>query len=94
MKTIYANNISKSFVETANGVIFEKLHEAGIKFEENLPSIEKAKQEAAAAKEDYEAALKKHKEMGVVAYENADMGIYFIADPDGYWTEIIPAGKY
>ena len=40
-----ANNISKSFVETANGVIFEKLHEAGIKFEENLPSIEKAKQE-------------------------------------------------
>ncbi|MDU4759118.1 MAG: lactoylglutathione lyase, partial [Veillonella sp.] len=23
-----------------------------------------------------------------------DMGIYFIADPDGYWTEIIPAGKY
>ena len=40
-----ANNISKNFVETANGIIFEKLHEAGIKFEENLPSIEKAKQE-------------------------------------------------
>ena len=40
-----ANNISKNFVETANGIIFEKLHEAGIKFEENLPSIEKVKQE-------------------------------------------------
>ena len=40
-----ANNISKSFVETANGVIFEKLHEAGIKFEQNLPSIEKMKEE-------------------------------------------------
>ena len=40
-----ANNISKNFVETANGIIFEKLHEAGIKFEENLPSIEKAKKE-------------------------------------------------
>lgn len=40
-----ANNISKSFVEIANGVIFEKLHEAGIKFEQNLPSIEKAKKE-------------------------------------------------
>ena len=40
-----ANNISKNFVETANGIIFEKLHEAGIKFEENLPSIEKAKEE-------------------------------------------------
>ena len=40
-----ANNISKNFVETANGIIFEKMHEAGIKFEENLPSIEKAKEE-------------------------------------------------
>ena len=40
-----ANNISKSFVEIANGVIFEKLHEAGIKFEQNLPSIEKMKKE-------------------------------------------------
>ena len=40
-----ANNISKNFVETANGIIFEKLHEAGMKFEENLPSIEKAKEE-------------------------------------------------
>ena len=39
-----ANNISKNFVETANGIIFEKMHEAGIKFEENLPSIEKAKE--------------------------------------------------
>ena len=55
-----ANNISKSFVETANGVIFEKLHEAGIKFEENLPSIEKAKQEIFKLNENfstYEASL-------------------------------------
>ncbi len=42
--------------------------------------------------DDYEGALAKHKEMDVVVYENHDMGIYFIADPDGYWTEIIPAG--
>ena len=40
--------------------------------------------------DDYEGALKKHKEMGVVVYKNEGMGIYFIADPDGYWTEIIP----
>lgn len=44
--------------------------------------------------DDYEAALAKHKDMGVVAYENEAMGIYFVADPDGYWTEIIPAGAY
>ncbi|MDR0812440.1 MAG: VOC family protein [Oscillospiraceae bacterium] len=39
---------------------------------------------------DMEAAKKKHKEMGCVAYENHDMGIYFIEDPDGYWMEIVP----
>ena len=41
--------------------------------------------------DDYEGALKRHKEMGCVCFENADMGIYFIEDPDGYWVEIIPA---
>ena len=41
--------------------------------------------------DDYEAAYKKHKEMDCVVYENPNMGIYFIADPDGYWLEIIPA---
>lgn len=40
--------------------------------------------------EDYEAAHQRHKEMGVVCFENPDMGIYFITDPDGYWIEIIP----
>lgn len=39
-----ANTIGKNFVEVANGVIFEKLHEAGIKFEENLPAIEQVKE--------------------------------------------------
>ena len=41
--------------------------------------------------DDYEAAYAKHKAMGCICYENPDMGIYFIADPDGYWLEIIPA---
>jgi lactoylglutathione lyase len=40
--------------------------------------------------DDYDAAFTKHKKMGVVCYENAGMGIYFIADPDGYWLEILP----
>ncbi len=39
---------------------------------------------------DMDAALAKHKAMGCVVYENPDMGIYFIVDPDGYWLEIIP----
>ena len=41
--------------------------------------------------DDMDEAHKKHKEMDCICYENTDMGIYFIADPDGYWIEIIPA---
>ena len=40
--------------------------------------------------DDFEAAYNHHKEMGCISYENKDMGIYFIEDPDGYWIEIIP----
>lgn len=40
--------------------------------------------------DDMEASLKKHKEMDCVCFENTAMGIYFIADPDGYWIEIVP----
>ena len=40
--------------------------------------------------DDYEAAHRKHEEMGCICFENAAMGIYFISDPDGYWLEIIP----
>lgn len=43
--------------------------------------------------ENYDEAYKKHKEMGVIIYENPEMGIYFIGDPDGYWIEIVPACK-
>lgn len=40
--------------------------------------------------DDYEAAHKLHEEMGCICYENHAMGLYFIADPDGYWLEILP----
>ena len=38
--------------------------------------------------DDFEAAHKKHEEMGCICMENPRMGIYFIMDPDGYWLEI------
>jgi lactoylglutathione lyase len=41
--------------------------------------------------DDYEAAHALHKEMGCICFENTEMGIYFIKDPDGYWLEIVPA---
>lgn len=40
--------------------------------------------------DDFEAALAHHRAMDCVCFENADMGIYFIEDPDGYWVEIVP----
>lgn len=43
--------------------------------------------------DDYDAAYKKHKEMGCICYENPNMGIYFIEDLDGYWLEILPKRK-
>ena len=39
---------------------------------------------------DFDAAHAKHKEMGCICFENPEMGIYFINDPDNYWLEIIP----
>lgn len=43
--------------------------------------------------DDYDAAFKKHKEMGCICYENPSMGIYFISDPDNYWIEILPCKR-
>ncbi len=42
--------------------------------------------------DNMQEAYQKHKAMGCVCYENKDMGIDFINDPDGYWIEIIPGG--
>ena len=33
--------------------------------------------------DDMDAAHKKHREMDCICFENPDMGIYFIEDPDG-----------
>lgn len=39
---------------------------------------------------NYDEAHRFHKEMGCICYENTDMGLYFIHDPDDYWIEILP----
>ena len=41
--------------------------------------------------DDFEGAYELHKKMDCICYENKNMGIYFIADPDGYWLEIVPS---
>ena len=39
---------------------------------------------------DMDKAHALHEKLGCICYENSAMGIYFIADPDGYWIEIVP----
>ena len=40
--------------------------------------------------EDFAGAHTKHQKMGCICFENKEMGIYFIKDPDGYWLEVLP----
>ncbi len=42
---------------------------------------------------DYDEIRAYHKSMDCVCYENHDMGLYFIHDPDDYWIEILPLNK-
>lgn len=41
---------------------------------------------------DKKEAHELHQEMDAIIYENMEMDLYFIADPDGYWIEILEAG--
>ena len=43
--------------------------------------------------DDFDAAYQKHKQMGCICFENKEMGLYFIEDPDGYWMEVLPQRK-
>ena len=40
---------------------------------------------------DYDAIRAYHRDMGCICFENTEMGLYFINDPDDYWIEILPA---
>ncbi|MDR1183729.1 MAG: VOC family protein [Coriobacteriales bacterium] len=40
--------------------------------------------------DDIEEAHALHEAMGCIVFENPDVDFYFIADPDGFWLEILP----
>lgn len=42
---------------------------------------------------DYEEVRRFHKKMECVCFENEQMGLYFINDPDDYWIEILPVNE-
>ncbi len=39
---------------------------------------------------DYDRIREYHRKAGYICFENFDMGLYFIHDPDDYWIEILP----
>lgn len=39
--------------------------------------------------ENRKSAYELHKAMGCICFENHEMDLYFINDPDGYWIEIL-----
>lgn len=41
--------------------------------------------------DDFDAAHELHEKMGCIIRENPRMGLYFIADSEGQWIEILPA---
>ena len=41
--------------------------------------------------DDFDAAHELHEKMGCIIRENPRMGLYFIADPEDQWIEILPA---
>ncbi len=43
--------------------------------------------------DEFDLAKKMHENMNVICYDNKEMGIYFISDPDGYWIEILPVNR-
>ncbi|MGI6221491.1 MAG: VOC family protein [Coriobacteriales bacterium] len=43
--------------------------------------------------DDFDAFHALHEEMGCIVFENYAMGLYFIADPEGQWIEILPADR-
>jgi len=42
---------------------------------------------------DYDKIRQFHRENGWICFENHEMGLYFIEDPDGYWIEILPLNR-
>lgn len=40
---------------------------------------------------DYDAVREFHRKW--ICFENHDMNLYFIEDPDGYWIEILPENR-
>ncbi len=84
-----SDNDNFSLVYMGDGVSEHKLELTWLKDHTHAYNLGENEIHLCFSTKDYEAAYDMHKEMGCICYENTDMGLYFISDPDGYWTEIV-----
>ena len=43
---------------------------------------------------NYDEVREYHRDLGYICFENTEMGMYFINDPDDYWIEILPVKEH
>ncbi len=88
-----AKDGSFTLVFLGDGISTQRIELTWLKDKESKYDLGDNESHIAFITDDFDASYQLHKQMGCICYENKDMGIYFIEDPDGYWLEIIPAKR-
>jgi len=88
-----ASNRGFTLVFLADGETDHKLELTWIKDRKEPYNLGDNEFHLALTVDEFEKAHELHEKMKCICYENKQMGIYFIEDPDGYWIEIIPAKR-
>jgi lactoylglutathione lyase len=73
-----------------DGITTNKLELTWLKSQEKPYNLGDEEFHIAFRTQDFDEAYALHKKMDCICYENKEMGIYFINDPDGYWLEVVP----
>jgi lactoylglutathione lyase len=85
-----ADDGSYIIVFLEDGTTTNKLELTWLKSQDNPYDLGDEEFHIAFKTPDFDAAHAHHKKMDCICYENKEMGIYFINDPDGYWLEVVP----
>lgn len=93
IKRKYASDGSFILVFLGDGITNQQLELTWLKDRTTPYDLGDNEIHLAVRTQEYSSAYELHKNMGCICFENATMGLYFISDPDGYWTEILPIKK-
>ena len=88
VRKIAAEDGSYEIVFLSDGVTGFRLELTWLQSKEGPYNLGDNESHICFAADDFDSAYAHHKKMGIICYENVDMGVYFISDPDGYWQEI------